>query len=369
MVSGLVHFSHALRLEGLTVGSGQVITYCEAVARLEASDLHDLYWAGRACLLSRKEDVAAYDRVFQRYFGGPDGAKVGLVSGRVPQVSVAASRERAAAEPEGDQTVAEGAPRGTVASGAEVLRHKRFDECSPDELAELRMLMMRIRLQPPRRRVRRTLPSARGRYPDLRRTIRRSLRTNGELLPPSWRTRRVRPRRLVLLLDVSGSMAGTSRALLQFSHSAASATRRRTEVFCFGTRLTRVTDELRHRQADQALTKAAGAVVDWEGGTRIGDSIGAFARTWGRRGVARGAVVVICSDGLERGDPAVLAAEMAKLARVAHRIVWVNPLKADPRYQPLARGMHAALPHVDALVSGHDLSSLEALAALLPELA
>lgn len=369
MVSGLVHFGRALRREGLTVGSGQVATYCDAVARLEPCDRHDLYWAGRACLLSRQEDAAAYDRVFQRYFGGPDGAMVGLVSGRVPQVSVAASRERAAAEPELDQTGPEGAPRGTVASGAEVLRHKRFDECSATELAELRVLMARIRLRPPSRRVRRTLPSARGRYPDLRRTIRRSLRTNGELLPMSRRTRRARPRRLVLLLDVSGSMAGTSRALLQFCHSATSAIRTRTEVFCFGTRLTRVTDELRHRQPDQALTNAADAVVDWEGGTRIGDSLGAFVRTWGRRGMARGAVVVVCSDGLERGDPAVLAGEMAKLARLSHRIVWVNPLKADPRYQPLAGGMRAALPHVDALVSGHDLSSLENLAALLPELA
>lgn len=364
-----MYFGRALRLEGLTVGSGQVSTYCDAVARLEPSDLHDLYWAGRACLLSRQEDAAAYDSVFQRYFRGRNGGLAGMVIGHVPQVSATAPRDPPAAEPEPNQGGGEGTPRGTVASGAEVLRHKRFDECSPEELARLRVLMARIRLRPPRRRVRRTLPSASGRYPDLRRTIRRSLRTNGELLPPSWRARRVRPRRLVLLLDVSGSMAGTSRALLQFSHSATSATRTRTEVFCFGTRLTRVTDELRHRQPDQALTKAADAVVDWEGGTRIGDSIGAFVRTWGRRGLARGAVVVICSDGLERGDPAVLAAEMAKLARLAHRIVWVNPLKADPRYQPLARGMGAALPHVDALVSGHDLSSLEALAALLPELA
>ena len=364
-----MQFGRALRLEGLSIGSGQVATFCNAVARLDPTELHDVYWAGRACLLTRHEDAAAYDRVFQRYFRDSSGGMTGIVVGHLPKLASVTPPEPRAAEPEPDQGDREGAPRGTVASGAEVLRHKRFDECSADELARLRVLMARIRLRPPRRRVRRTAPAATGQVPDLRRTIRRSLRTNGELLPPSWRTRKVRARRLVLLLDVSGSMAGSSRALLQFSHSATSVTRPRTEVFCFGTRLTRVTDELRHRRPDEALTKAAAAVVDWEGGTRIGDSIGAFVRTWGRRGVARGAVVVICSDGLERGDPAVLAAEMAKLARLAHRIVWVNPLKADPRYEPLARGMSAALPHVDALVSGHDLSSLEALAALLPELA
>jgi len=163
-------------------------------------------------------------------------------------------------------------------------------------------------------------------------------------------------------------MAGYSRALLQFAHTAARHRAVPTEGFCFGTRLTRVTLALRRRRPDDALARAAEAVVDWEGGTRIGESVRAFVREWGRRGMARGAVVVICSDGLERGDPAALAAEMEKLARLAHRIVWVNPLKGDPRYQPLARGMSAALPFVDVFLSGHDLASLEALAALLPEL-
>jgi uncharacterized protein len=188
------------------------------------------------------------------------------------------------------------------------------------------------------------------------------------LLGRSWRARRPRPRRLVLLLDVSGSMAGYSRALLQFAHSAARAQAIPTEVFCFGTRLTRVTVALRDRRPDDALARAAATVVDWEGGTRIGDAIRAFVRDWGRRGMARGAVVVICSDGLERGDPGALAAEMEKLSRLAHRVVWVNPLKGDPRYQPLARGMAAALPFVDVFVSGHDLASLEVLSDLLPDL-
>jgi uncharacterized protein len=170
----------------------------------------------------------------------------------------------------------------------------------------------------------------------------------------------------VLILDISGSMAEFSRALLQFAHSAATGTR--VEVFCFGTRLTRITEALRSRDADRALGEAAEAVVDWEGGTRIGDSLREFVAGWGRHGLARGAVVVICSDGLERGDPEVLAAQMGRLSRLAHRVVWVNPLKGDPAYEPLARGMRAALPHVDVFVSGHDLASLEALTELIPSL-
>ncbi|MDQ3898780.1 MAG: VWA domain-containing protein, partial [Actinomycetota bacterium] len=266
------------------------------------------------------------------------------------------------------ETRLEDGDRGRVASSADVLRHKRFADCTAEELAALADLMARLRLRPPTRRVRRTRPVTKGRHPDLRRTVRRSMRSHGELLEQSWRDRRVRPRRMVLLLDVSGSMAGYSRALLQFSHTAARAAAVPTEVFCFGTRLTRVTVALRHSRPDQALARAAEAVVDWEGGTRIGDSIRTFVREWGRRGLARGAVVVICSDGLERGDPEALAAEMAKLARLTHRVVWVNPLKGDPRYQPLARGMAAALPYVDVFLSGHDLASLEVLASVIPDL-
>jgi uncharacterized protein with von Willebrand factor type A (vWA) domain len=228
--------------------------------------------------------------------------------------------------------------------------------------------MGQMRLFTPLRRSRRTVPAPRGRTVDVRRSIRRSLRTDGELLRLARRERQRRHRRLVLMLDVSGSMADYSRALLQFAHSAARAGRVPTEVFCFGTRLTRVTHELRRHRADTALAKAAAAVVDWEGGTRIGESLGTFLRMWGRRGLARGAVVVICSDGLDRGDPLHLTAEMAKLSRLAHRVVWVNPLKGDPRYEPLARGMSAALPFVDEFVAGHDLSSLDGLAALLPQL-
>lgn len=374
MVAVLVGFGRALRHEGLVVGSGRLVTYAQALANLDPSDGDDLYWAGRACLVSHHDDVAAYDRAFRRWLAGGPGGEL-KVSGVVPRRQPTLTFEPPAATTPGRPGRPE-RPRGSLASSAEVLRHLPFAECTAEELAALATLMARLHLDPPRRRSRRTTPADRGRRLDLRRSLRRSLRTHGELLHPTRRTRRLRPRRVVLVLDVSGSMRSCSRALLQFAHSATvrrarsrgSAAAPPTEVFCFGTRLTRITPQLALRRPDQALARAADAVVDWDGGTRIGDSLGELVRVWGRRGLVRGAVVVICSDGLERGDPAVLATELARLTRLAHRIVWVNPLKADPRYQPLARGMHAALPLVDVFVSGHDLSSLESLADLVAAL-
>ena len=361
--SALVGFGRALRDEGVVVGSGQVVAYCRAVAALDPADPADLYWAGRACLVSRRDDLDAFDRVFRAYFLGmaPDLRATGAVARDRPDRSI---RLRAHTAGRGAESME---LPGSLASGVERLRRKRFADCTPEELAALRRLIARLRVHAPSRRTRRTSPARRGRSPDLRRTIRRSLRTQGELLDRRWRRRRVHPRRVVLLLDISGSMAAYSRALLQFAHSATMGAR--VEVFCFGTRLTRITRSLRRRDPDLAIGEAAEAVVDWDGGTRIGDSIRQFLVGWGRQGMARGAVVVICSDGLERGDPAFLAAEMARLSRLAHRVVWVNPLKGDPSYQPLAGGMRAALPHVDVFVSGHDLASLEALAGLIPSLA
>ncbi len=373
LVGALVGFARALRHEGLVVGSGQALDFARAVAALDPGDLADVYWAGRACLVARRPDHAAYDQAFRRYFAGHPGVALtvtGVLPRRastlVPALPVAAPAPTSA---EADNEEDDGEHLGATASSAEVLRHKDFAQCSAEELAELQVLMSRLVLSLPERPSRRSMPAARGRRIDLRRTIRRSLKSQGELVHRCWRTPRVHHRRLVLLLDVSASMASYSRALLQFAYSATAAARAPTEVFCFGTRLTRVTPALRHRRPDQALARATGTVVDWEGGTRIGDSLAEFNRSWGRRGTARGAVVVICSDGLERGDPAVVATEMARLGRLAHRVVWLNPLKGDPRYQPLARGMSAALPFVDVFLAGHDLSSLDALAALLPELA
>lgn len=202
----------------------------------------------------------------------------------------------------------------------------------------------------------------------MRRVARAAMRSQGA--PPEllWRRRRRKARPLVLILDVSGSMADYSRALLQFAYSTRQAAAK-VEVFCFGTRLTRVTKALERRRVDDALDEAARAVFDWEGGTRIGGAVDAFVKGWGRKGMSRGAVVVICSDGLDRGDPALLARAMEQLSRVSHKIVWLNPHKgADRDFIPSTLGMMVAAPHVDLLMSGHDLASLEELAERLPEL-
>ncbi|MDQ3866543.1 MAG: VWA domain-containing protein, partial [Actinomycetota bacterium] len=255
-------------------------------------------------------------------------------------------------------------PEAAIASTVEVLRRKRFSRCTPEELEQLATMMARVRLEVPARRTRRRRPARAG-TPDLRRTIRTSFRTGGEPFERAWRERRRRTRRVVLLLDVSGSMAEYSRALVVFAHAALRA-ERRWEAFCFGTRLTRVTAALAAARLDDALARAADAVVDWDGGTRIGESLKSFLD--GDARLARGAVVVVCSDGLDVGDPDLLAEQMARLARLAHAVVWLNPLKEDPAYEPLARGMRAALPHVDVFASGHDLASLEAFAAELGRL-
>jgi len=246
-----------------------------------------------------------------------------------------------------------------LASREELLRTKSFADLTREELVELAELMRRLRLNVPNRRTRRREPARRG-DPDLRRTLRRSFRTGGEPVERAWRTRRRRRRRLVLLLDVSGSMADYSRALVLFARAALQADTR-WEAFCFGTRLTRVTRALAAADPKEALRRAAEEVVDWNGGTRIGDAVRALTRT----NVVRGSVVVICSDGLDVGEPDVLRAEMARLARLAHRVVWLNPLKEDPAYEPLARGMQAALPHIDVFLSGHNLASLEAVGQAL----
>ena len=377
MFDVLVGFGRALRQESVAVGSGQVLTFCQATARLDPTDLTDLYWSGRACLITRQPDLPIYDRVFRAYFLGAESPANELFRLKAKVTPEAESMlEILPGDEHGDEKPEE-EHLGLMASAVETLRHKRFEDCTPEELEAVRRLMARFRLRPPKRKTRRTRPGDLRRYPDLRRTIRHGLRTQGEMIEQCWRERRVRRRKLVLILDVSGSMTEYSRALLQFAHSAARVSAGpagrlfgRVEVFCFGTHLTRITEAIQRRDPDQALAEASRAVVDWEGGTKIGASLDLFVRSWGRRGMCRGAIVVVCSDGLERGDPELLATAMERLARLSHRIVWMNPLKGDnAAFQPRTVGMLAALPFVDLLLSGHDLSSLEELAECLPALA
>jgi len=368
----LASFAAELRSAGLAVGTGDVLTYCTAMSTLDPADLVDLYWAGRATLVTRKDSIPAYDATFRRFFLGGGGPVRELLTLKAQVTTQAeAVLEVPATDPAGDGPQQDEATLGLMASDAEALRHKSFTACTPEELTALRRIMARIRLTPPRRRTRRTATAAAGRSPDLRRMARDSMRMHGEPPELSWRRRKVKLRPLILILDVSGSMADYSRNLLQFAYSAqrAAAGASRVEVFCFGTRLTRITRALDRRRPDDALQQAAAAVFDWEGGTRIGTSLDTFVRDWGRRGLARGGIVVICSDGLDRGDPAVLATAMDRLSRLCYRVVWMNPHKGDrPDFRPSTLGMMVAAPHVDLMLSGHDLASLEELATLLPTL-
>jgi uncharacterized protein with von Willebrand factor type A (vWA) domain len=369
-VEMLVAFGDELRRVGIPVGSGDILVYCSAMASLDPGDLLDLYWAGRTTLVTRRDRVPVYDRVFRSFFLDgfddlPEPAKLALSPSSTENESVIEVPETEPGQRGKDE---EEARLGLMASDIEMWRHKEFGACTPDELAALRRIMARIRVIPPRRRSRRTNPTSASGRPDLRRTVRATMRTHGEPSELFWRQRRLKTRPLILILDVSGSMADYSRNLLQFAYSAKRAASR-VEVFCFGTRLTRITRELDKRRPDDALDQAARTVFDWEGGTRIGHALDTFVRDWARRGLSRGAIVVICSDGLDRGDPAVLAGAMERLSRLSHKVVWMNPHKGDNSdFRPTTLGMMVAAPYVDLLLSGHDLASLEELAELLPEL-
>jgi uncharacterized protein len=364
----LVGFGQALRAAGLSVGTGDVLSYCSAAGLLDPSDLADLYWAGRATLVRSKDDIPRYDAAFRRYFLDESAPAAQMLFLRAASSAEAeAAMVMPGTEP-GTGSDEEQAVLGLMASDVDALKHRSFAACTPDELAALRRIMATIKLTPPRRRTRRMRSGQAGRVPDLRKMIRESMRMHGDPARLFWRQRRVRLRPLILILDISGSMADYSRHLLQFAYTARHAATK-VEVFCFGTRLTRITRALEHRRPDSALEQAANAVVDWDGGTRIGASLDTFVRRWARGGMCRGGVVVICSDGLDRGDPEVLAAAMERLSRLCHRIVWLNPHKgSSPQFRPTAVGMMIAAPHVDLLLSGHDLASLEELAALLPAL-
>jgi uncharacterized protein with von Willebrand factor type A (vWA) domain len=277
-VTVLADFSRELRAAGLAVGTGDMLAYCSAMSSLDPSDLLDLYWAGRVTLVTRRDDLPVYDEVFRRFFLGGAGPIREMLTLRAQVTAEAqAVLEVPATDPGGELRQDQEATLGLMASDAEALRHKSFAACTPEELAAVRRIMARIRLTPPKRRTRRTVPAASGRSPDLRRTLRESLRMHGEPAELFWRQRRVRLRPLILILDISGSMADYSRNLLQFAYSARRAAAK-VEVFCFGTRLTRVTRALDHRRPDRALELAAQTVFDWEGGTRIGASLDAFVR-------------------------------------------------------------------------------------------
>lgn len=354
----------AMRARGARVGVGQVLNAHRALAAIDPSSREDARLALRAVLCSQQRDLERFDHAFLEVFGrvepllAPEALEqLGPIERSVlPSVG---NPGQPAPTPAGDADVLPAAW-----SDAELLRTKDFSQYTEREVVLARQLIAELARRGPRRRSRRTRPSRRrGHAPDLRRLVRASLRTAGEPLHRHWRAPSERPRPIALLLDVSGSMTPYARMLLQYVHACVAA-RRRVEAFAFGTRLTRITNELAGRDHDRALARAAAAVSDFSGGTRIGTALGELNRVHGRR-LGRGAVVVILSDGWDRGDPELLADEMARLRRSAHRLVWLNPLAAHPDYEPLTRGMRAAIPHTDELLAGNSLASLEQLTSIL----
>ncbi|SEL20209.1 vWA domain-containing protein [Streptacidiphilus jiangxiensis] len=358
----VVGFVRTLRGAGVTVVTGQVAAFLRALDVVGPSGRAQAYWAGRSTLCSERDDLARYDRVFAAYFGDrPHNGSPRPASPFRPRPQVAvASGPGASAEtgPAAERPVA------ALASATEVLRHRDVAALTDAERTQLRRLLAALALGGEPRRSARRRPARHGEV-DARRTVRAMLRQGGEPARLCRRARVRKPRRVVLLVDVSGSMAPYADALLRFAHAARIAPAARTEVFTLGTRLTRVTVALAHRTPDLAMAAVGRAVPDWSGGTRLGETLRAFLEGWGRRGLARGAVVVLLSDGWERGDPALLGEQMRRLHRLAHRVVWANPRKGRPGYAPLAGGMAAALPSVDVFVEGQSLAALERLAAVV----
>jgi uncharacterized protein with von Willebrand factor type A (vWA) domain len=359
-----VSFTRVLRGAGLVVPVDSVVLFVQALGEVSMTRRDAVYWAGRATLVRRFEDIALYDKAFRVFWEQFRPLLADDDASLTEHMTLVIDDEDNSSE--NDEHEHDDSDELHLRfSRLEVLRDKDFRQCTPDELAELDRLIDRIRLSGAKRQSLRLTPTRRGGTAmDMRRTVRGALARYGEPLTLHRRTRSTRFRRLVVLLDISGSMEPYARALVRFMHGAVVG-RRNVEAFVIGTRLTRITRELTNRDPNVALTRAGHSAPDWSGGTRLGDCLRTFNDRWGTRGMARGADVVILSDGWDRGEPALLAEQMARLAHVAHRIVWVNPLKVTPGYAPLARGMAAALPHVDVFCEGHSLASLEQLATVL----
>ena len=374
-----VAFGRRLQEAGLPVTAEREARFAQALAVVKPVSRRRLYWTARAALLSDAAQVRAFDAAFFAVFGSrlddpPPATQEARSAPAPPDERPASERRSPTSGSEAQHPLASAAapaPRGeeqepadrelavpVAASDEERLRSKRFDAVEPDELARLYRLMSRLRVAAPERRTRRAERDRRGEHIDMRRTLRGSLRTAGDPIRLARRRRRILRRRLVMLCDISGSMEPYARAYLQFLTCAAGSGPN-AEAFVFATRLTRITRALATRSPAQAIQRAAAAAPDWSSGTRIGAALREFNDRHGRRGMARGAVVVIISDGWERGDPALVSREMERLARLAYRIVWVNPRVSASNFAPRAGGMAAALEHCDALVSGHNLDALD----------
>ncbi|MGZ4249226.1 MAG: vWA domain-containing protein [Solirubrobacteraceae bacterium] len=368
VISRISALAQLMRAQGTRVGLGEVLTAQQALTAVDSSSRDDARLALRSVLCSSHRDIERFEQAFRAVFGdermhfGQDPYEpLGKIERPVPPRAAVAGEMSGGAEEQDPVAVP------AAYSDVELLGHKDFSQYTDAEMAIARVLIARLARRWPTRVSRRTRPARRRSHtPDLRRVVRDSLRTAGEPINRHWRAPSTRPRPVVLVCDVSGSMTPYARMLIQYMHASVAA-RRRVEAFAFGTRLTRITNELGGRDHDRALERAAAAVTDFAGGTRIGAALAQLNREHGRR-MGRGAVVVILSDGWDRGEPEQLEYEMARLRRSAHRLVWLNPLAAHPEFEPLTRGMRAAIPYTDELLAGNSLASLEELAVILEEI-
>ena len=356
----LLGFARALRAAGVPVTQDRAQGYLRAVAVLGLGDERATYVAGRATLCAGPDDLERYDQVFEAYFNSRDGLPRRRPS--PPSSSTVSGFPEAEGEG-GDADAAEETVRA-AASAAEVLRHRDVATMTAGEKQRLAAMFTTLQLRPPQRRTARHRAWHRGEV-DASRTLRRSLRRMGEPAEIAWRRRGTRPRRVVLLVDVSGSMNAYADALLRLAHRFVVTAPTSVEVFTVGTRITHLTRAMRQRDPERAIVAAGETVPDWSGGTRLGETIRFFLDRWGQRGMARGAVVVVFSDGWERGTPELLSEQMARLRRIAHRVIWVNPHRGKAGYQPLQQGVIAALPHCDHFVAGHSLATFTELTELV----
>ena len=357
-----VSFARILRGVGLQVPLDSVLTFVNALDVVSLESRNDVFWAGRTTLVRRPEDHQLFDKAFAVFW---EQRSSGIATDDVAPQKISLLIDD---ETQTDQNVGDYDSNPAIHlrfSSAEALRKKDFAQYDDAELAEAQRLMQALRFAgPPRKSLRLTSAKRAGTRHDLRRTVRASISHGGEPMQLHWRKPSDRLRRIVVLLDISGSMEPYARALLRFIHAAVAGCQR-VEAFAFSTRLTRLTKELRSRDPDKAIKRAAEQVPDWSGGTRLGESLRKFNDTWGVRGMARGAMVIVLSDGWDRGNPELLGEQMQRLQRVSHKLIWVNPLKVTPGYAPLAKGMAAALPFIDEFVEGHSLDAMERLTRVI----
>lgn len=372
LLDHLLAFGRLLRQFGVAVDPRQLLDLLQALEHVAIGRHEDVYLTCRTLLVRRREDLPVFDEAWTFFWasqrtGKPGGIALPDSPAQEVRIPRRLQRERDAHHVEREQTQEQTEVEVQMSySQSEQLRHKDFAHFTGDELDQARELIAQLQPRVALRQIRRFRLGGHRRI-DARRTLRATLRSAGEPIALLHKERKLKQRPLVVVCDISGSMDRYSRILIQFVHTI-SAGLRDVETFVFGTRLTRITRMLTHKDIDEAVDAVSATVVDWGGGTRIGDALKAFNFDWGRRVLGRGAVVLLISDGWDRGDPAVLGREVARLRRTSHRLIWLNPLLGMAGYQPLTRGLQAALPHVDDFLPVHNLHSLEQLGAKLAEI-